>query len=213
MEIFASIGWTLGISATVACVWLYTRLQRAEQALTDAQQRYGSLEDKARRAQEETDGVLQRLRSQTRTQLKFAHEPLLKALIPVVDNFERALSTAPEQDSPTLTGVRMIHTQLLRGLQSHGVTAVDVVGQTFDPALHEAVDIRPTADAPENTVVMQWGRAFRLHDRVIRPAQVVVAAPPEPQPQLGDSPDELDVPPTEEVLRPDMLASAPPREE
>jgi len=108
---------------------------------------------------------------------RFANERLLKDILPVVDNLDRALAAAPADD-PLSGGVKLVLKVLEEALARHGVKGFDALGQHFDPKLHEAIMAVPTADQPPGTVVMQHGRGFLLNDRLVRPALVAVAAAP-----------------------------------
>jgi molecular chaperone GrpE len=108
---------------------------------------------------------------------KFGIERLLKDLFPVVDNLDRALAAAPEGD-PLAGGVKLVLKVLEEALARHGVKSFHALGEAFDPRQHEAIMTMPTAERPPGTVVLEHGRGFTLHDRLVRPALVGVAAPP-----------------------------------
>ena len=105
--------------------------------------------------------------------------PVVKDLLPAVDNLERALAAAPPGD-PLADGVRMVLRQVEEALLRHGVEPKDALGEVFDPALHEALATVPTPGAVAGTVVAQHGRAWMHHGRLLRPAMVAVAAPVPP---------------------------------
>jgi molecular chaperone GrpE len=108
---------------------------------------------------------------------RFGVEKLVKDLLPVVDNLDRALAAAPADD-PLAAGVKLVRTSLEQALAKHGVTAFSAMGEKFDPALHEALMQVPTADRPAGTVVLEHARGFKLNDRLVRPAMVGVAVAP-----------------------------------
>lgn len=109
---------------------------------------------------------------------RYGIEKLLYELIPVLDNLERAQFHAAQGEEGLLEGVQMTHRMFQDALARFGVESFSAVGKPFDPALHEAVELRPTAEHPPNVVVEEMVRGYRLHDRLIRPAMVCVAAPP-----------------------------------
>lgn len=112
---------------------------------------------------------------------KFANESLLQKLIPVLDNFDSALSAAQGQNAPAQslqTGIVMIHQQLKSILAEAGLEEIDATQQPFDPNWHEALSQLETMDAPEGHVVQQLRKGFKLRDRLIRPAGVIVAKHP-----------------------------------
>jgi molecular chaperone GrpE len=114
--------------------------------------------------------------------VKFANESLIKKLVTVLDNFDMALAAAgqqPVEASQSLqTGVAMIHQQLRNVLQEIGLEEVDAAGKKFDPNWHEAVSQQDSAEVPEGQVLQQLRKGYKLRDRLIRPATVVVARKP-----------------------------------
>ena len=114
--------------------------------------------------------------------VKFANESLIKKLAPVLDNFDMAMAAAGQTGGNTTqslqTGVTMIHQQLKSVLQEAGLQEVDAAGKTFDPNWHEAVSQQETADVPDGQVLQQLRKGYKLRDRLIRPATVIVARKP-----------------------------------
>jgi molecular chaperone GrpE len=105
-----------------------------------------------------------------------AHERLVKELLPVLDDLERALAAAEEHEEAKLEeGVRLVHRELAAALQREGLAEIDTDGQ-FDPHVHEALLSQPS-DAEEGSVIEVVQKGYMLGDRVVRPARVVVAAP------------------------------------
>ena len=113
---------------------------------------------------------------------RFANEGLIQKLIPVLDNFEMALSAvqanAEGSGQSLQAGVAMIQSQLKSALADAGVEEVDATGQPFDPNLHEAVSQQESADVAEGYVLQQLRKGYKLRERLLRPATVVVAKPP-----------------------------------
>lgn len=99
-------------------------------------------------------------------------------LLPVYDNLVRATAAAQKagETGPLVQGVKMVLAQFLDLLKRHGVTRIDALGKPFDPTLHEALTQQPVPGQPPNTVVHVEADGFMLHDRVLRPAKVVVSA-------------------------------------
>jgi molecular chaperone GrpE len=119
---------------------------------------------------------------------RHAQEDLLRELLPVLDNFERALAAPPVEnaDRAFRTGVELIHRNFLAALERVGVRPFVAVGQPFDPLRHEAVARAERSDVEDQTVVSEALRGYLLHDRVLRPAQVVVAIHPAPAAAGGE---------------------------
>jgi molecular chaperone GrpE len=109
-----------------------------------------------------------------------AQEELLREILPVLDNFDRALAApaAPGPGEAFRTGVELIHRNFLAALERLGVRPFTAVGQAFDPTRHEAVGRAEQADVEDHTVIAEPLRGYLLGERVLRPAQVVVAVRP-----------------------------------
>lgn len=110
---------------------------------------------------------------------KYAYEPLVKDLLPALDNLDRALEAAQKagDGGPLVAGVSATASQLLDALRRHGVTRIECKpGDPFDPNRHQAVMQQPTTDFEPGRVVQVVQHGFLLHDRVIRPTSVIVAA-------------------------------------
>jgi len=100
---------------------------------------------------------------------------LAKELLPALDNLDRALEAAA-QDDPLLEGVRLVRSELAGGLARAGIESFAPLGETFDPVLHEAVATIPADGVPSGSVVEVYQAGYRLGESIIRPARVVVAA-------------------------------------
>ncbi|HUA33393.1 MAG TPA: nucleotide exchange factor GrpE [Candidatus Binataceae bacterium] len=135
------------------------------------------LKDKYLRALADFENGRKRLRQQSEESAKLQKEAVLRDVLPIVDNLERALEAARgKSDANTIIqGVEMVVRSLLDFLRIHGVTPVAAVGQSFDPNLHEAVDhVESDSHAP-NTIVAEFHRGYQIGDRTLRPARVSVA--------------------------------------
>ena len=115
--------------------------------------------------------------------IKFANASLLEKLIPALDNLEMALAAANNAESHSIeslkTGIAMIYNQLKAALADTGLEEIDATNQPFDPNLHEAVSHQESADVPEGQVLQQLRKGYKLRERLIRPATVVVARKPD----------------------------------
>ena len=111
---------------------------------------------------------------------RYGAERFVRDLLEIVDNFERALATEVKSENKTTLreGVAMIHRELQTLLQRHGVQELNPVGQPFDPNAHEALTSEETDEYQPGLVSKVFKKAYRLHDRLLRPAQVVVAKAP-----------------------------------
>ncbi len=109
--------------------------------------------------------------------LGLASESLIRKLLAVVDDFDRALEAMPADLAQTawVEGLWLVERKLRALLESEGVTPIESVGKLFDPREHEAVVHQETTDAPDGTVIAELQRGYRLRDRVLRPALVAVA--------------------------------------
>ena len=107
---------------------------------------------------------------------QYGIDGVIKELLPVLDNLDRAVEHAEKDgESTLLEGVRMVQRQFVGALQKHGVEGFDSKGELFDPTKHEAIQQHETTEHPHNTIVEEFQRGYFLHDRLIRPALVVVA--------------------------------------
>ncbi len=115
-----------------------------------------------------------------REQIRFGNEQLLKELLPVVDNMERAIKAARAAggDSALIQGVELTLKQLSGALAKFGVQAIETAGQDFDPSAHQAVSYGPSEDMPANKILDEFQKGYRLHDRVLRAAMVSVSSGP-----------------------------------
>ena len=113
---------------------------------------------------------------------QFANASLLQKLIPILDNFEMAQTAAQNAGGDKLaalqSGIAMIQQQLKSALLETGLEEIDAAGKLFDPTLHEAVSQQETADVPEGHVVQQLRKGYKLRERLLRPATVIVAKSP-----------------------------------
>lgn len=128
----------------------------------------------------ESENLKKRVAREKEEAIRFANEALVRDLLPVVDNLERAISHAQGggNGKPLVEGVEMVLKGLSDVLAKHGVVQVSAVGQPFDPAKHEAMAQVETADQNPNTVVEEFHKGYLLRDRLLRPALVSVAKAP-----------------------------------
>jgi molecular chaperone GrpE len=124
------------------------------------------------------DNYRKRARREKEEYQKVANERLLRDVLPVADNLDRALAHAAA-DNPVVAGVRMVSKQLLDILAGYGVRPFDSLGKQFNPEMHEALSQAPAGDAQPGSVLEEIERGYTLHDRLLRPAKVVVAAAPQ----------------------------------
>ncbi len=110
--------------------------------------------------------------------VKLANERLLRDLLPIVDNLERALATPGESDA-LREGVKLVHKQFVDTLSRFGATPFSSVGTPFDPMRHEALMQQESAEVPAGHVVTEIAKGYMMGERLIRPASVVVARAPE----------------------------------
>jgi molecular chaperone GrpE len=122
---------------------------------------------------------------------RYASQGLILDLLAGLDNLERAMAAADNagDSSGLLDGIRLVHQQLLAAFARHGVQPIAAAGKPFDPAFHEALMQQPNPDLPAQTVLQELQKGYTLHDRVIRPAKVVVssaASPADAAPNAAD---------------------------
>lgn len=133
--------------------------------------------NRALRAQADLENYRKRAQREMDDERKFASLPLMRDLLPVLDNISRALEAGEKTHDlqSLLTGVRMVHKQLEDMLSRHGGVRIEALHKPFDPHMHEAISQHATGEHVPGTVVAIAQEGYRLHDRVIRPSQVVVS--------------------------------------
>jgi molecular chaperone GrpE len=140
----------------------------------------------------EFDNYRKRVAREKEAMVSFGNERLLRAILPFLDNLERAMSQAGSGSASEglLAGVRLTHDQFLAELRKFGLEQISAEGEMFDPRLHEAIAQVPWEGKPEGTVLSEAVKGYLLNGRLLRPAQVTVAAAPAcPRPDRGDGAD------------------------
>ncbi len=139
-------------------------------------------QDKFLRAKADYQNLQKRAADEQRNAIRYANADFARSLVQVLDDFERTLQAAekaPEADS-VASGVKLVYQKLLKLLGDHHVEPIEALGKPFDPHLHEALMQEPCETLPPNSVLREIQRGYKLHDRVLRPARVVVSKAPEP---------------------------------
>ncbi|WP_370645217.1 nucleotide exchange factor GrpE [Corallococcus sp. EGB] len=158
-----------------------TKARETLERLKEAHERAKDFQDRAIRSAADLENYRKRAQKEKEDVQRFGVEKLLKDLLPVVDNLDRALDAAgksPDFDS-FQKGVAMTRKSFEDALARHGVKGFSAKGQPFDPRLHEAIQQVESADVPAGHVLYEVTRGFHLNDRLARPAMVVVARAPE----------------------------------
>ena len=134
--------------------------------------------DLALRSQADFENYKKRCAREKEEAIKYANNSLLQRLVAIIDNFELGLAAAKEQEeqSPIYSGMVLVQKQLNDLLSENGLQPVEAEGKPFDPNLHEAIAHKPSDEVPEGTVLRQVHRGYRIKDRLLRPAKVVVSS-------------------------------------
>jgi molecular chaperone GrpE len=150
---------------------LRAKIEQLEAEALDATNRY-------LRLAADFDNYKKRVRQEQAETVERANAELVAKMLPVVDNFHRVMESAPaEADDAWLKGVQLTLQQLDDLLLSMGVSPIEAIGQPFDPTLHEAIGHEESDEQPEDTVITEVRKGYRLNERVVRPALVRVARP------------------------------------
>jgi molecular chaperone GrpE len=156
--------------------------------------------DQLLRKAAEFENYKKRIENDSANLIRYANEDLIEKLLPVIDDFDRSFAAlksmretdtevpAPESES-FRKGIELIYNKFKRILELQGIKPLDVVGKPFDPSLHDALMMLPSADHPPHTVLQEVERGYTLNDRVIRHAKVVVSSEAESTPE--SSPDNI----------------------
>jgi molecular chaperone GrpE len=179
-------GWTEGekpqdkegVSAEVERLKAEVTVLQAK--LSEKEKEAGTHYDKFLREKAELENFKRRTQREKAEALRFANETLIRDLLSVVDNLERAVEHAQGggDGQPLVEGVKLVLRTFLDVLEKHGVSQVEAQGEAFDPTRHEALAQVESSAYPPNTVVEEHHKGYFLHDRLLRPALVTVAKPP-----------------------------------
>ena len=148
------------------------------------------LQERLLRSQAEMENFRRRTQKESQDAARYQSVPLIRDLLPFMDNLQRAIDAA-EQTGDTqklIEGIKMVSVQLEQVLNSHNAEKIDPAGQSFDPNEHEALSQVPSPDHEPMTVIQVVEAGYRIHERIVRPAKVIVScAPPEPAPQAEET--------------------------
>ena len=146
------------------------------------------------RERAELENFKRRMQRDKSEALRFANEPLVRDLLPVVDNLERAIVHAQGggNGQPLIEGVQLVLRAFLDVLEKHGVTRVSATGEPFDPTRHEAVAQVETEDLPPNSVAEEHTPGYSLHNRLLRASMVSVSKAPVAAADIENGPDAAD---------------------
>ena len=152
--------------------------QSGEEDADNLQADLDRFRDLALRSQADFENYKKRAAREKDEAIKYANSSLLEKLIAIVDNFELGLEAARAEGekSPVFSGMSMVLKQLMDFLADSGLQPIDAVGQKFDPNLHEAIAHEPNHEIPEETVIRQTRRGYKMKDRLLRPSSVVVSS-------------------------------------
>ncbi len=139
-----------------------------------------AVNDRLLRLQAEMQNLRNRTSREINDERRYAALPVLRDLLPVIDNIDRAIDAAAKagEAENLLAGFRLVRQQLATVLSQTQCEVIDPTGQPFDPNFHQAILQQPSPDVPAGHVMMTAQPGYKLHDRVIRPAQVIVSSGP-----------------------------------
>jgi molecular chaperone GrpE len=169
---------------------LQAQLDLSQELGRETQKKLEEAHDRWVRAAADLENYRKRAQKEREEVQKFGVERLVKDLLPVLDNLDRALAAAAPDD-PLVAGVKLVRASFEQALSRHGVRGFSALGQPFDPAQHEALLQVPSAEVAPGTVTVEHARGFTLHERLIRPAMVGVAVAPrdESGTEAGEDPE------------------------
>lgn len=167
-----------------------TEVADSEESL---QERISALTEQVARAQADYRNLERRLATERAETVRFANAELIRAILPVLDDFERSLVAARDTENVAslVDGERLIQANLLKVLTDHGLEQIEALHQPFDPHVHEALLQMPNEEHPPHTVLKEISSGYRLRERVLRPVKVVVSQATEP-PADADSEQDPD---------------------
>ena len=133
------------------------------------------LRDALMRTRADMDNMQKRAEREMDKARRYQHEAIMRDLLPVIDGLDQGLKSA-EQGDAAYEGLELTRKLLLKALADHGLETLNPEGERFDPQWHEAMSIQPSDEAEPDTVLMVLQKGYRLNDRVLRPARVIVAS-------------------------------------
>lgn len=144
-------------------------------------------ENKHLRAKADYQNLQRRLMQERALAIQYANAELMKSLVAVADDFERSLAAAgdSERTKAVVDGVRLVYDNFMKALRDHGLESIDTANKPFDPHVHEAMMQQPSDEHPPGMVMETIATGYRLRERVLRPAKVIVSKQPE-QTNAGD---------------------------
>ena len=149
-----------------------------EKDLLDVKNELTEQKDKFVRLQAETDNFRKRLSREKEEFSQYANERLFKELLPIFDNFERALEDPSSDIKSFKEGLEMILKQFSSFLEKEKVEPIEAIGKKFDPMIHEVLTSEESSENEENTIISQFIKGYTINNRVIRPSQVVISKKP-----------------------------------
>ncbi len=149
--------------------------EAADESPPAASEEFLAMRDALLRTRAEMENLRKRSERELDKARRFINEALMKDLVPVLDTLDQALENTPDDAEAQRQGLVLIKKQLVHSLERHGLVVIDPQGEPFDPDWHEAMSMQPSADHPPDTVMMVLQRGYKLNDRLLRPARVIVA--------------------------------------
>jgi molecular chaperone GrpE len=149
-------------------------------AMADSSAELATANDRLLRLQAEMQNLRNRTSREIADERRYAALPILRDLLPVVDNIDRAIEAAEKagEAENLLAGFRLVRQQLVTILSQNRAEPIEALNQPFDPNLHQAILQQPSAEIPAGHITMVTQQGYKLHDRVVRPSQVIVSSGP-----------------------------------
>lgn len=146
-----------------------------EEELKNKTEELEELTDSYLRLQADFMNYKKRMEREKINTIDYANEDLITELLPILDNFERALSSVEEEDSSFCEGMKMIYDQMLKVLKANGLEEIEALGEKFDPNYHHAAFMEESEEGKEGIILEVFQKGYKLNDKVIRPSMVKVA--------------------------------------
>jgi molecular chaperone GrpE len=149
-----------------------------EEKLAEVQAEADENKDRLLRLAAEFENYKKRSGREMEDLKKYASENLIRQLLTVVDNLERAIESASgdnQKDQSVVDGVSLTLAEVMKILEKHHVNPIESLGTPFDPTFHQAMSQEESGDHPANTVIQEYQKGYMIHDRLLRPAMVVVS--------------------------------------
>ncbi len=149
-------------------------IENLKKQLEEVTREKDDLYDRLLRKLADFNNFKKRIEKERQDYCKFANADLIRDILPIIDNFEKALMISEDKDDPFYRGIELIYKQFIDVLRKHGVEEIKAEGEQFDPSFHEAVWTAEIENQEDNVIIEEYQKGYMMHDKLLRPSLVKV---------------------------------------